>query len=184
MLLHTKVSYIRDFTVYCFFFWVYLFWNHNAIINFMTLIGYIMANVWGGGVVHSFEQLELYLISSNEELINWIEYTTLCPTKLSEKCLGAAGYKTGLVSRRVLHLLSKLQNWICPKTGHYKTSIESNTKIDCVYINLNLNIYIYIHLCYIYINKYINHIYIYTINLSIWFYVGFVLTRFGTNPVL
>ena len=44
--------------------------------------------------------------------------------------LGAAGYKTGLVSRQVLHLLSKLQNWICPKTGQYKTCIVSNTKID------------------------------------------------------
>ena len=30
---------------------------------------------------------------------------------------GAAGYKTGFVSRQVLHLLSKLQNWICSKTG-------------------------------------------------------------------
>ena len=39
-------------------------------------------------------------------------------------------YKTGLVSRQVLHLLSKLQNWICPKTGQYKTCIVSNTKIE------------------------------------------------------
>ena len=39
-------------------------------------------------------------------------------------------YKTGLVSRQVLHLLSKLQNWICPKTGQYKTYIVSNTKIE------------------------------------------------------
>ena len=38
-------------------------------------------------------------------------------------------YKTGLVSRQVLHLLSKLQNWICPKTGQYKTGLVSNTKI-------------------------------------------------------
>ena len=36
-------------------------------------------------------------------------------------------YKTGFVSRHVLHLLSKLQNWICPKTGQYKTCIVSNT---------------------------------------------------------
>ena len=46
------------------------------------------------------------------------------------------GYKTcldtknGLISRQVLHLLSKLQNWICPKTGQYKTCIVSNTKIE------------------------------------------------------
>ena len=39
-------------------------------------------------------------------------------------------YKTGLVSRQVLHLLSKLQNWICPKTGQYETCLVSNTKIE------------------------------------------------------
>ena len=38
--------------------------------------------------------------------------------------------KTGLVSRQLLHLLSKLQNWICPKTGQYKTALVSNTKIE------------------------------------------------------
>ena len=37
-------------------------------------------------------------------------------------------YKTGLVSRQVLHLVSKLQNWICPKTGQYKTCIVPNIK--------------------------------------------------------
>ena len=70
---------------------------------------------------------------------------------------GAAGYKTGLVSRQVLHLLSKLQNWICPKTGQYKTCIVSNNKIDCVYIyifSLYIDIWIHIH-TYIYINIYI-----------------------------
>ena len=44
--------------------------------------------------------------------------------------LGVAGYKTGLVSRQVLHLLSKLQNWIWHKTGQYKTCLVSNTKIE------------------------------------------------------
>ena len=39
-------------------------------------------------------------------------------------------YKTGLVSRQVLQLLSKLQKWICPKTGQCKTYIVSNTKIE------------------------------------------------------
>ena len=38
--------------------------------------------------------------------------------------------KTGFISRQVLHLLSKLQNWICPKTGQYKTCIVSITKIE------------------------------------------------------
>ena len=39
-------------------------------------------------------------------------------------------YKTGLVSRQVLYLLSKLQNWILSKTGQYKTCLVSNTKIE------------------------------------------------------
>ena len=39
-------------------------------------------------------------------------------------------YKTGLVSRQVYHPLSKLQNWIWPKTGRYKTGLVSNTKIE------------------------------------------------------
>ena len=39
-------------------------------------------------------------------------------------------YKTGLVSRQVLHLVSKLQNWIWPKTGQYKTCLVSNTEIE------------------------------------------------------
>ena len=34
------------------------------------------------------------------------------------------------MSRQVLHLLSKLQNWICPKSGQYKTCLVSNTKIE------------------------------------------------------
>ena len=38
-------------------------------------------------------------------------------------------YKTGLVSRQVWHLLSKLQNWIWPKTGQYKTCLVSNIQI-------------------------------------------------------
>ena len=64
--------------------------------------------------------------------------------------LGAAGYKTGLVSRQVLHLLSKLQNRICPKTGQYKTCLESNTKIDCVFIDIYI-FFIYIFFIYMYI---------------------------------
>ena len=32
--------------------------------------------------------------------------------------------------KTVMHLLSKLQNWICPETGQYKTSIVSNTRIE------------------------------------------------------
>ena len=75
-------------------------------------------------------------------------------------------YKTCLVSRQVLHLLSKLQNWIFSKTGPYKTCLVSNTKDWlCVY----KYIYIYVFLIYvfslykyvyIYIRIYIKYIYI------------------------
>ena len=51
-------------------------------------------------------------------------------TQNSVKLQNLSWYKTGFVSRQVLHLLSKLQNWICPKTGQYKTFIISNTKIE------------------------------------------------------
>ena len=51
--------------------------------------------------------------------------------------LGGAGYKTGFVSRQVLHLLSK----ICHKTGQYKTCIVRLTRCKaqiymyiCMYI--------------------------------------------------
>ena len=65
-------------------------------------------------------------------------------------------YKTCLVSRQVLHLLSKLQNWICSKTGQYKTCLVSNTKDWlCVY----KCIYIYVHISNIYI-VYIYEIYV------------------------
>ena len=77
-------------------------------------------------------------------------------------------YKTGLVSRQVLHLLSKLQNWICPKTGNYKTCLVSNTKDWlCVYIYIfswyMSFLYIYIRL-YIYTYIYIKYIYIWNIH--------------------
>ena len=50
-------------------------------------------------------------------------------------CGRVLSYKTCLdtkpvVPRQVLHLLSKLQNWISLKTGQYKTCIVSNTKIE------------------------------------------------------
>ena len=39
-------------------------------------------------------------------------------------------YKTGLVSRQVMYLLLKLQNWIWPKTGQFKTCLVSNTTTE------------------------------------------------------
>ena len=77
-------------------------------------------------------------------------------------------YKTCLVSRQVLHLLSKLQNWICSKTGQYKTCLVSNTKDWlCVYKYIYILdicfffIYIYV---YIYTYIYIKYIYIWNIH--------------------
>ena len=111
---------------------------------------------------------------------------------------GAAGYKTGLVSIQVLHLLSKLQNWICPKTGQYKTCLESNTKIDCVYINIYIYIYVWrnIHIKRIYI-KNINeeNIYIHTQSIlvfdsrqvlcwPVWDKSSFVASIEDAKPVL
>ena len=85
-------------------------------------------------------------------------------------------YKTCLVSRQVLHLLSKLQNWICSKTGQYKTCLVSNTKDWlCVYKYIHIYswymsflyiytfIYIYVYICKIYIYEiYIKKIYVKT----------------------
>ena len=56
----------------------------------------------------------------------WCHKTLLTSVKLQNM----SWYKTGFVSRQILHLLSKLQNWICLKTGQYKTYIVSNTKIE------------------------------------------------------
>ena len=56
------------------------------------------------------------------------------PSPTSVRLQNLPWYKTGLVSRQVLHLLSKLDNWIWPKTGQYKTCIVSNTKIDYIYM--------------------------------------------------
>ena len=101
--------------------------------------------------------------------------------------LGAAGYKTGLVSRQVLNILSKLQNWICPKTGQYKTCIVPNTKIDfvCVYIYIFFIYIIYINI-YIY-SLYIKNIYIKKICIKKIIYI-YVYTQsileFGTMQVL
>ena len=53
---------------------------------------------------------------------------SFCPT--SVRLQNLPWYKTGFESRQFLHLLSKLQNWICPKTGQCKTCIVSNTKIE------------------------------------------------------
>ena len=48
-------------------------------------------------------------------------------------------YKTGLVSRQVLHLLSKLQNWIWPKTGQYKTCLVQILRLKLRYGLLKAN---------------------------------------------
>ena len=54
----------------------------------------------------------------------------ICCLQTFVKLQNLSWYKTGFVSRQVLHLLSKLQTWICLKTGQYKTCIVSNTKFE------------------------------------------------------
>ena len=47
----------------------------------------------------------------------------------SVKLQNLTSQKNGFLSRQVLHLLSRMQNCIYPKTGQYKTCIVSNTDI-------------------------------------------------------
>ena len=65
---------------------------------------------------------------------NSFNKTCLCNTTCSRQAVvrlqNLPWSKTGLVSRQVLHPLSKLQNWIWSKTGRYKTGLVSNTKIE------------------------------------------------------
>ena len=64
------------------------------------------------------------------------------------------------------------------KLFHKSSGILQNLLMKNSLPNKNTCTYLYETL-----RKYI-YIYIHTINLSIWYYAGFVLTRFGTNPVL
>ena len=57
-------------------------------------------------------------------------WDAIAPTMTSVRLQNLPWYKTALVSRQVLHLLSKLHNWIWSKTGRYKTGLISNTKIE------------------------------------------------------
>ena len=68
----------------------------------------------------------------------------------------------------------------------WKPAIKSIIIINIYSLYIYIIYILYIHFFFIYfLNCYIYYIYIYThtINLSIWYYAGFVLTRFGTNPV-
>ena len=104
------------------------------------------------GLIKPTETINFYLVSQNNwhhvELMNITAIFNRCREKLAAmksvkyerdfnsltdtfvRLQNLPSYKTGLVSRQVLHLLSKLQKWIWPKTGRYKTSLVSNTKIE------------------------------------------------------
>ena len=56
------------------------------------------------------------------------DYTLMNYTCVSLQNL--SWYKTVFVSKQVLHILSRQQNWICHKTGQYKTCIVSNNMIE------------------------------------------------------
>ena len=69
-------------------------------------------------------------------VFRWVEMLGIGRTGRNTRCWSCVRlqnlpwYKTGLVSRQVLHLLSKLQNWIWSKTGRYKTGLVSNAQIE------------------------------------------------------
>ena len=60
----------------------------------------------------------------------YIKFQLDISTPTSVRLQNLTWHKTGLVSRQVLHLISKLQNWIWPRTGQYETCLVSNTKIE------------------------------------------------------
>ena len=62
-----------------------------------------------------------------QDIRNKPKFPMSCISSTTVRLQNQPWYKTGLVSRQVLHLLSKLQNWIWPKTGQYKTCLVSNT---------------------------------------------------------
>ena len=85
-------------------------------------------------------------------------------------------------------LIYTIYEYICVYMYIYKSCIASNTNIYYIWIYM-LCIYVYIHEHYLYVYIYICvciyvYIYSYIVYISIWYYAGFVLTRFGTNPVL
>ena len=83
-------------------------------------------------IIHHNLLIRLSVNVSNRKtyITTTVKIVSPCITVTSVRLQNLPWYKTGFVSRQVLHLLSKLQNWICPKTGQYKTCIVSNTKIE------------------------------------------------------
>ena len=71
-------------------------------------------------------QITYFSVDDGENIYTPSDVNVVTCVKLQNQ----SWYKTGFVSRQDLHLLSKLQNWICLKTGQYKTCIISNTKIE------------------------------------------------------
>ena len=84
----------------------------------------------GSKVVFCFMHATLYHEHHYADLFTCILQTRWRILKAYVRLQNLPWYKTGLVSRQVLHFLSKLQNWFCPKTGQYKTCLVSNTKIE------------------------------------------------------
>ena len=67
---------------------------------------------------------------ARNENLSKIHFSLSVKTRVPVRLQNLPWSKTGLVSRQVLHPLSKLQNWIWSKTGRYKTGLVSNTKIE------------------------------------------------------
>ena len=91
---------------------------------------------------HFFRNVLMIASPTHYMCRTWLNMAHLCMDLLTKhtcvRLQSLPWYKTGLVSRQVLHLLSKLQNWICPKTEEEaaiagkraENSIGKNNKFD------------------------------------------------------
>ena len=75
------------------------------------------------------EMRNVQVLESGASYIRGLTVYQMCLVSTFVRLQNLPWSKTGLVSRQVLHPLSKLQNWIRSKTGRYKTGLVTNTKI-------------------------------------------------------
>ena len=109
----------------------------GTMVSQITSLTIVYSTVYSGADQTKYHlsvngELPAKMASNAENMSIWWRHHDLYPRwrLTSVRLQNLPWYKTGFVSRQVVHLLSKLQNWICPKTGPYKTCIVSNTKIE------------------------------------------------------
>ena len=102
-----------------------------CFLRYCTVCDVCRRQIYNGSkVVFCFMHATLYHEHHYADLFTCILQTRWRILKAYVRLQNLPWYKTSLVSRQVLHILSKLQNWFCPKTGQYKTCLVSNTKIE------------------------------------------------------